>query len=275
MNAEVLILVENTVPIPGFIGEYGFSALVTVDDKKFLFDTGSGEALIINASRRNIDLAQVNELVISHGHFDHTGAVLAFLDTAAKKRIYGHSKMFIPRYLVMGDYKQGIGIPFKVQELESRNAEIIYTDEFTEIYPNVFLTGEVPRTTDYEDVGGSFWVESENTMVPDLIADDMAMVITHPEGLIIISGCAHAGIINTIEYAIQKTGESKILAFIGGTHLMTASEERMTRTIAALQEYDIQKIVACHCTGFNAMVTLRNKLGERVVKGETAMSFKF
>lgn len=275
MKTEVLILVENTTPIPGFLGEYGFSALITVDDKKILFDTGSGNALMVNAAQSNIDLAQINDLVISHGHFDHTGAVLSFLNTAGKKKIYGHSYMFTPRYLVLGDFKKEIGLPFKINELEERNAEIILTDEFTEIYPNIYLTGAIPRLTDYEDVGGSFWVDAEDSLVPDLIADDMSMVIRHPEGLIIISGCAHAGIINTIEYACQKTGESRVLAFIGGTHLMAASEERLDKTTAAIKKYDIQKLVACHCTGFNALVKLRNELGERLIKGETAMNFVF
>jgi len=162
-----------------------------------------------------------------------------------------------------------------VQELENRGAEIVTTDSFTEIYPHVFLTGAIPRQTDYEDVGGSFWVDAGEGLAPDFITDDMAMVIRHPEGLIIISGCAHAGIINTIAYACSQTGESKILAFIGGTHLMTASAERMAKTVAALRQYDVQKIIACHCTGFNAMVTLRSELGDRVIKGETAMNFTF
>ena len=275
MKVEVLILVENSTPIPGFQGEYGFSALVTVEDKKFLFDTGSGEALMKNASLAGIDLAQINDLIISHGHFDHTGAVLPFLEMGDKKKIYAHSNMFVPRYVVAGEYKRAIGIQFKAQEIEARKAEMIFTDDFTDIYPGVFLTGAIPRNTSYEDVGGSFFAEESGQLVPDNIADDMAMVITHTEGLIIISGCAHAGMINTIEYARKKTGQSKVLAFIGGTHLIMASEDRLKKTTAALRNLDVQKIVACHCTGFNAMLTLRNELGERVIKGETAMNFQF
>jgi len=274
MKVKVLILVENTTPAPGFIGEYGFSALVKVDDKKFLFDTGSESALLNNAARAGIDLAEIDELVISHGHFDHTGAVIPFLETG-KKKIYAHSNIFTTRYAVAGEYKKNIGIQFPVEEIEAHQAEMIFTDDFTEIYPDVFLTGAIPRLTGYEDVGGGFFVENDGKLVPDSLEDDMAMVINHPEGLIIIDGCAHAGIINTIEYARSKTGKSEVLAFIGGTHLLTASEERLKKTVAALRDLDVQKIIPCHCTGFNAAAMLKNELGGRVIKGETAMNFRF
>lgn len=275
MKVNVTILVENTTPMPGFQGEYGFAALVAVDEKKILFDTGSADALLKNAAAGGIDLAQIGDLVISHGHFDHTGGVIPFLQTSRNKRVYAHAGIFIPRYAVLGEYKRVIGVPFPSQEIDSNHAEFIITNEFTEISPGVFVTGEIPRNTNYEDVGGPFYVAVGERMVPDVIYDDMAMVINHPEGLIVISGCAHAGIINTLEYARFKTGQKKVKAFIGGTHLAGASEERMNKTISALEKLDVEQIIACHCTGFDAMVRLRNALGHRVIKGETAMNFEF
>lgn len=275
MQVSVTILVENTTPMTGFYGEYGFAALVVVDDKKFLFDTGSADAVLKNAAAGGIDLSQIDDLIISHGHFDHTGAVIPFLKTGPHKRMYGHSNMFTPRYVVLGEYKRGIGISFTKEEISSHGAEFISTDDFTEIHPGVFVTGEIPRSNDYEDVGGSFYVYEGDQLIPDMLADDMSMVINHPDGLIIISGCAHSGIINTIKYAQQKTGQSKVLAFIGGTHLSGASEDRMTWTLATLKEFHIDRIIACHCTGFDAMVKLRNALGDKVIKGETAMNFQF
>jgi 7,8-dihydropterin-6-yl-methyl-4-(beta-D-ribofuranosyl)aminobenzene 5'-phosphate synthase len=275
MKVEIMILVENTTPVPNFQGEYGFAALVTVDGKSFLFDTGSKDALFENARLAGVDLAQINDLVISHGHFDHTGAVKAFLKMGRNKRIYAHSNIFIPRYALSEEIRREIGAAFKEQDISSNGAELIVTDGFTEIHPAVFVTGEIPRNTDYEDVGGNFWANADDRLVADNIADDMSMVINHPEGLIIISGCAHAGIINTIDYARTKTGQSKILAFIGGTHLIRASEDRLAKTITALRDFDVQKIIVCHCTGFNATVRLLNELGSRVIKGETSMNFCF
>jgi 7,8-dihydropterin-6-yl-methyl-4-(beta-D-ribofuranosyl)aminobenzene 5'-phosphate synthase len=275
MKVEILILVENTTPVPDFQGEYGFAALVTVNGKSFLFDTGSKDALLKNALLAGVDLAQINDLVISHGHFDHTGAVMQFLQTGRNKRIYAHSNIFVPRYVLLGELQREIGVEFKEQEIISNGAEFIVTNEFTEIHPAVFVTGEIPRNTDYEDVGGNFRVSANDNLVADHIADDMSMVINHPEGLIIISGCAHAGIINTIKYARMKTNQTKVLAFIGGTHLIRASEERLAKTVLALRHYNVQKIIVCHCTGFNATVRLYNELGSRVIKGETAMNFQF
>jgi len=275
MKVKITILVENTTPAPGFIGEYGFAALVTVDERKFLFDTGSADAIFNNASAKGIDLAEINDLIISHGHFDHTGAVIPFLHMGNKKKVYAHSQIFKKRYVVQKEEQKEIGVSFSSQEIRLNGSEFITTDNFTEIHPGVFVTGEIPRVNNYEDAGGNFWVEDGEKLAADKIIDDMSMVINHPEGLIIISGCAHAGIINTISYARQKTGQNKILAFIGGTHLINASEERIAKTVAALKELDVQKIIPCHCTGFNALLKLRNELGDRVVKGETAMSFKF
>jgi 7,8-dihydropterin-6-yl-methyl-4-(beta-D-ribofuranosyl)aminobenzene 5'-phosphate synthase len=274
MQADILILVENTTPVPGFYGEYGFSAAVTVDGKVFLFDTGASGALLKNASQAGVDLCKIEDLIISHGHFDHTGAVISFLQTGSKK-IYAHPNIFASRYVVDGKNQRAIGAGFNEQELRINNAELIFTDQFTEIHPAVFLTGAIPRVTDFEDVGGNFWTDGNDQLVKDTIVDDMSMVINHPEGLIIISGCAHAGIINTIEYARMKTGQAKVLAFIGGTHLIKASEERLEKTAAFLRDYDVQKIIVCHCTGFNASLKLRNELGPRVIKGETSMRFTF
>lgn len=275
MNVSVTILVENTTPIPGFRGEYGFAALITVDDKSFLFDTGSEDALLKNAAAGNVDLAQINDLVISHGHFDHTGAVIPFLQTAPGKKVYAHAGIFIPRYTVWGDFRRAIGVPFDFSEIERNRAQFIITNDFKEIFPNVYVTGEIPRLTAYEDVGGSFYVEVGERLVEDLIYDDMSVVINHPEGLIIVSGCAHAGIINTIDYACRQTGQNKVRAFIGGTHLAGASEERMQETIKALRDYDVGELIVCHCTGFEATVKLRNALGNKVIKGETAMRFQY
>ncbi|MEN6348490.1 MAG: MBL fold metallo-hydrolase [Syntrophomonas sp.] len=276
MQVKVSIVVENTTPVPLLTGEYGFSALITVGDLKILFDTGSADALFKNSRVMGIKLEEIENLVISHGHFDHSTALLPLLNNYGKKKIFTHSQIFSNRFFVNPrGHEKGIGVPFTKQEILDAGAEFIFTDRFSEIFPAVYLSGEIPRKNDFEDTGGNFKIKSGNEMIEDTIVDDMALIIDHPDGLIIISGCAHAGVINTIKHAQRMTARSQVLAFIGGTHLINAGEERITNTVASLKELDVGKIVVCHCTGFHAAARLYNELGPRVIKGETGMVFQF
>mgnify|MGYP000477356200 CR=1 FL=1 len=276
MEVNVTILVENTTPTPGLVGEFGFSALIEVDEKRILFDTGSGEALETNAKALDVDLASIDALVISHGHFDHTGGVLQLLPKLKKPVIYAHSGIFTRHLLPIEDKQpQYIGVPFTRDDLVGLRAQFVAADDFCELAEGVYLTGTIPRHTDYEDPGGLFIKEVDGVIAPDYIEDDMALVITHPQGLIIISGCAHAGLINTINYAMERTGDNKVLAFIGGTHLKEADENRLQKTIAELRRINPQKLIVCHCTGFSASSRLLWELPAVTAKGETGMSFQF
>ncbi len=277
MNVEINVLVENTTPSSALIGEYGFSARLLIDNHNILFDTGSNDALFINSTALRIDLAQVEEIIISHGHYDHTGAVMPFLKKYGGRKIYAHSGIF-PRRLVSrtGGHVVDIGCKFAYQEAVDAGAEFVFTDTFTEIHPGLYLTGEIPRLTKYEDVGGDFVFEKADQLYKDLLPDDMAMVIDHPEGLIIISGCSHSGMINTLEHCRQKTGRSKVLAYVGGTHLMNASQERLKNTIEAVRMYEVQKLIIGHCTGFYAAAELYNSLGKQtVIKMDAGLKYIF
>ncbi|MDD2620165.1 MAG: MBL fold metallo-hydrolase [Syntrophomonadaceae bacterium] len=276
MQVNISILVENTTPIPALTGEYGFSALISIDGRKILFDTGSADALFHNARQMGIKLEEVSDLLISHGHFDHTSGMLALCSDFGGKRIFTHPNIFADKSILSsrGDIRK-IGVPFSKQELLDAGAEFVFVDKFCEILPGVFISGEIPRKNEFEDTGGNFRIQAGNELVVDELLDDMALIIDHPDGLIIVSGCAHAGIINTIDYACKMTSRSKILAFVGGTHLINASEERMSRTISAIKEMDIEKIAVGHCTGFYAAARLYNELGSRLVKADTGMTFRF
>ncbi|HQA07599.1 MAG TPA: MBL fold metallo-hydrolase [Syntrophomonadaceae bacterium] len=276
MKVSITILVENTTPVPGLMGEFGFSTLIEVNGKRILFDTGSGEALEPNAKALGVDLASVDALVISHGHFDHTGGVLQLLPKLKKPVIYAHSGIFTRHLVPDGSNRtQYIGVPFSEDDLIRLGAQFVAVDDFFPLSDQVYLTGTIPRLTDYEDPGGLFIKEVKGVIAPDYIEDDMALVITHPEGLIIVSGCAHAGIINTINYAMQRIGENKVLAFIGGTHLKGADEIRLQKTIAELKKINPQKLIVCHCTGFTASSRLSWELPAITTKGETGMIFQF
>lgn len=276
MDARITILVENTTPVPGLLGEYGFSALIEVDGQRYLFDTGSGEAIMVNASKLGIDLSSIEALVISHGHFDHTGGVMQLLPELKNPILYAHSGIFT-RHLVPSGTSQThyIGTSFTKEDLAQARAEFVAIDDFTELADNIYITGTIPRLTSYEDAGGPFIKEINGELLPDPIEDDMALVINHPQGLIIVSGCAHAGMINMINYALERTGASKVLAFIGGTHLISADENRLQKTIADLKRIDPQQLIVCHCTGFTATSRLFRELPTMTQKGETGMVFQY
>lgn len=276
MQVSVTILVENTAPTPGLLGEYGFAAVINIDGKSLLFDTGSDQVLFHNSGVLGINLTDIEEVVISHGHFDHTGALLPLLTKHGPKTVYAHSRLFLPRMVSKpkGGYRQ-IGTPFSRSELEKAGATFVFHDQWQDIWPGVYISGEIPRCNNFEDTGGDFKVEVNGQIETDYLEDDMALVIDLPAGLVIISGCAHAGFINIINHAIRITGKSKVLAYIGGTHLMYASERRIDQTISILKTIDIDQLVVAHCTGFHAASRLHNELGQRVVKGETGMKFIF
>jgi 7,8-dihydropterin-6-yl-methyl-4-(beta-D-ribofuranosyl)aminobenzene 5'-phosphate synthase len=275
MKTALTILVENTTPVPALVGEYGFSALIEVDDHKILFDTGSDQAIYHNAAQLGIDLNTIDAIIISHGHFDHTGGLLSYFKQYGSRPLYAHSGVFVNRPLPLGrnNFKD-IGCGFSQEEILKAGAKLHLRDEFSSIFPEVYISGTIPRNSQFEDTGGNFKMVVNGETQDDPLLDDSALIIDHPEGLIIVSGCAHAGIINIIEHARRQTGKSQVLAFIGGTHLISASQQRLDQTISALDSFSISKIIVSHCTGFYAAARLYNALGERVIKGETGMRFE-
>lgn len=277
MNTVIKVLVENTTPRSPLLGEYGFSAQVLVDEHNILFDTGSQDALFGNSAALGVDLSQVQDIFISHGHYDHTGAVLPFLQKYGGRKIYAHSGIFAHRLVDLpGGHQLDIGCRFTEAEAVKLGAQFIPIEGFTEVYPGLYLTGKIPRLSEYEDVGGKFVYEQDGQFHKDLLPDDMALVIDHSQGLIILSGCSHSGMINTLEYCREETGQKKVLAYMGGTHLMTASPFRIEKTIEALRIYEVQKLILGHCTGFYAAAELYKQLGgNRVIKMDVGSSFTF
>lgn len=276
MQVTVTILVENTTPVPELIGEYGFSCLISIDGREILFDTGSSGALFANSKALGVNLVEVKDIFISHGHYDHTGALLPLLQGYGPKRIFTHPQMLLPKLFPLKNGRiKKIGSPAVESQLLAAGAELIKVDSLTPIWPGVYISGEIPRTNDFEDVGGNFKVEMEGQVIDDHLVDDMALIIDHPQGLIVISGCGHAGLVNILEHAQHLTGKKQVLAYIGGTHLMTASVQRLDRTIEVLKHFELEKLIIAHCTGFYAGARLFCELGEKVIKAEAGMKFNF
>lgn len=276
MKTELTILVENTTSSQALIGEWGFAALVTIDGRQLLFDTGQRDALFINSAQLRVPLKEIEEIVISHGHFDHCGALITLLRQIGPRPVTAHPRIFVKRYSIgTKGHKIDVGCPFSEAEAIDAGAQFRYTEKPLEIHPGVYVTGTIPRRTAYEDVGGRFAVESGEELIEDHIEDDMALIIDHPQGLIIMSGCAHAGMINTLNYAREITGKKHVQAYIGGTHLVNASSERMEATLSYLLDDLPDRIMIGHCTGFYPAAQLYTALGHQLIKIDAGSHFTF
>jgi 7,8-dihydropterin-6-yl-methyl-4-(beta-D-ribofuranosyl)aminobenzene 5'-phosphate synthase len=258
MRFRITILCENAVgPITGALGEHGFAALVEpADGPPLLFDTGQGLTLLHNARRMNKDLSRVGTVVISHGHYDHTGGLGPLLAECGPKKVYGHPGIFTPRFRVKDTGECfPIGMPADRSALESAGATFDLTTRFREISPGVLLTGEVPRVTDYETGDQGLYRDCTGQEL-DTTPDDQSLVLETDRGLVVLLGCCHAGLVNTLEHVAYLTGRRDLYAVIGGTHLGFCSQEQLDRTIEALGKTGFGRLAAAHCTGFGAAARL-------------------
>ena len=255
---------ENTAGLVNFLAEWGLSILVETDEVNILLDTGQSISAGYNADILGIDLSRIDRIVLSHGHFDHTGGLRHVLRKMRKRvEIIAHPDIWAAKYSRRQDRDIYIGIPFLRQELEGLGASFNLTTKPVKITDNIMTTGEIPMVTDYEAIDPDLMVKEDTGWQPDKLLDDRALIITTESGLIVILGCAHRGIINTLYYAQQLTGIKRVHAVLGGCHLFGASQERVRLTIAALKELGVQKIGVSHCTGLPAAAIMAQEFGDK------------
>ena len=263
MTLRITTLTENTAGRVGLLAEWGLSILVETDDLTVLLDAGPGPSAAANADLMRVELGRVSKIVISHGHADHTGGLREILRRAGPVEVIAHPDIWAAKYgRTPGQRDRYTGIPFVRAELESLGASFNLSREPVWLSDRMVTTGEIPLTTEYEEVDTNLFVKDGAQFHPDELRDDRALVVKGTEGLVIILGCAHRGIINTLRHACQLTGESRVYAVIGGTHLFRASEERVLLTVAALQESGVQRVGVSHCTGLPAAMMLARELGD-------------
>jgi len=262
MEVKITTLSENTANY-GVLGEWGLSILIEADGNKILMYTGMGISTVYNADHMGIDLTGISTIILSHGHADHTGGLLDVLKKIKGATVIAHSDIWTPKYVQRSkDDFHYIGMPFTRKELESHGARFIFSDKPVSIAEHITTTGEIEMLTDYEQIDGNMFVKDDGRMLPDKLADDLALVIDTEYGLMVILGCAHSGLINNLRHAQKITGKEHIYAVIGGTHLFSANEERIRRTVADLKDMGIQKLGVSHCTGFAASARLAQAFPE-------------
>ncbi|MFC1916862.1 MBL fold metallo-hydrolase [Chloroflexota bacterium] len=275
MELRITTLSENTAGVGNVLAEWGLCILVETDEVTILLDTGQSISASHNADILGIDLSRIDKIVLSHGHYDHTGGLRQILRKRKKEvEIIAHPDVWAAKYARRkGQADRYIGMPFQRQELESLGANFNLTTEPVKITDNIITTGEVPMVTEFEEIEPNrFFIKEDSGWRPDKLLDDQALIINTESGLIVLLGCAHRGIINTLYHARQLTGVKPVHAILGGCHLISASEERVWSTIAVLKELDVQSLGVSHCTGLPAAVIMAQEFGDRFFFNNTGTS---
>ena len=268
---RITVICENTVGRRIGLGEHGFSAFIEMNGENYLFDTGAGLSVVKNSLELNKDLKTIKKIFLSHGHSDHTGGLPEVLKLTGKVDVHAHPSIFLDRIHLTkeGDkeIKRFVGLPYKKRYLELLGAHFILNTNFTEVAKGVFLTGEVPRKTSFEKPDPLLLSETEGKIGQDVFSDDQSLILDTEKGLVLVLGCAHSGMINIINYVINKTGNENFYAILGGTHLDFLTEEQREQSIKALKKTKLEKIGVCHCTGMRAAFRLQQEFRERFFYG--------
>lgn len=264
MPIQITTLSENTASATHLLTEWGLSILIEVNNYKILLDTGQTFSAAYNAIALGIDLSQIDKIVFSHGHFDHTGGLLHILKMVnGEVEIIAHPDIWAAKYGKRPEEKEkDIGVPFPRKAAETLGAIFNLTKEPVWISENIVTSGEIPMPTEYEEIDSDLYVKEQGKLKPDPLWDDQALFLKSKRGLVIILGCAHRGIINTIRHAQKITGIEPVYAIIGGTHLLRASPQRLDLTIAELLSSGVQRLGVSHCTGLAASAILAQTFGE-------------
>lgn len=262
------------------IGEWGFAALIEVDGQRILFDTGARpETVLKNAREMNIDLANVKDVILSHNHGDHTTGLLtlrrefAKTNPAALSRVHVGKGIFWSRPEGKGEGNYVVKIK---NDYEATGGTFIEYNEPKEILPGVWLTGPVPRIHGERNWSGSGRMKSPDGLVEDNLPEDMSLVAVTDKGLVVVSGCGHAGIINTLEHARKKVQNTNVYAALGGFHLFALNDEKLDWTASKLKEFGLRQFLGAHCTGIEAVYRLRQQVGlarQNCVVGAVGASF--
>jgi 7,8-dihydropterin-6-yl-methyl-4-(beta-D-ribofuranosyl)aminobenzene 5'-phosphate synthase len=263
------------------IGEWGFAALLEVDGRRVLFDAGGRpETVLRNAGELGIDLSDVTDVVLTHNHGDHTAGLVTLRRALARKNARALSRVHVARGIFdrrpAADGSEGNGLlPLKAA-YEALGGQFVEHAGATQLLPAVWFTGPVPRQYPERNWSGTGRVQTAGGLIEDTIAEDASVIVDTADGLVVVSGCGHAGVINTIEYARKVVRDAPVLAAVGGFHLFAASDATLEWTGNKLKSSGLRYLLGAHCTGLEAVYRLRTMLGltrETAVVGAVGSSF--
>lgn len=269
MEVKVAILNDNMAGPPAFKAEHGLSVMVEVEGRSFLWDCGATDITVRNARAMWVNLTTIEGIGLSHGHHDHCGGLMNVLEASGPKKVFVHPEALAPKYAIFGQVKRFIGIPFSKDAIEGASLGLELSRLPVEVMPGVSLTGEVPRVTDFEGIEPNLFCRMDGEMVPDPFMDDQALVVDTPEGAIVLTGCAHSGIVNILKRVLES--HKRIRAVVGGTHLGLSDAKRLQPTVDFLEEVAPDKMIFTHCTGAKATATMMECFKDRFVPSQTGL----
>lgn len=259
------ITILSTMLADRGIGEWGFAALVEADGNRILVDTGARpQTVLANARELKVDLSNVKDVILTHNHEDHTGGLLTlrneFMKTnpAALSRVHVAKGIFYSR---PGKDGEGNSMIATRKEYEATGGTFVEHDQAVELFPGAWLTGPVPRPFPERNWSVSGEVVTPAGKVEDTIPEDQSLVLNSPQGLILVTGCGHAGIINTLTFAEKEFPKTPVLAVVGGVHLFPATETQVDWTADKMKEFGLSYFVGAHCTGIDSVFRIRQRLG--------------
>jgi 7,8-dihydropterin-6-yl-methyl-4-(beta-D-ribofuranosyl)aminobenzene 5'-phosphate synthase len=274
-SVRITVLVDDRAD-PPLEAEHGLSLWIEALGHKVLFDSGAGRALGPNARVLGIDPTAADVVVLSHGHFDHGGGLPSALGGWGSAPVFLHPAALEPKY----DMADGALVPAGLPGPAARALAALSPDRVRrvtgplELWPGIGLTGPVPRESEFERSGGSFFLDPEGRC-PDPLEDDQALWIAAPAGLVVCAGCAHAGIVNTLRFALRVSGAASVRAVVGGFHLLEAGKERIARTVKALEGLGVEVVAPCHCSGERAAARLRGEFGRGFIPVSAGKQLSF
>ena len=272
MTLKITTLIENQPDEAGDLAfEHGLSLYMEFAGKRLLFDTGQTGAFVDNARKLSVDLATLDAVVLSHGHYDHSGGLARLLPLLpANVPVYVGEGFFTPKYKrIPGGSFQYNGNPFPREIFAPYPVRLTELgSDVARLAPEILLFKNFARSCPFEEPNSRFYLGAAGGLQPDYFDDEIALGLLTEKGLVLVSGCAHPGIVNMLETAAERTGVP-LYAVIGGTHLVDAGEERLQKTAEAFRTLGLSRIAVSHCTGARGEELLQDAFPKQFIRNNT------